>query len=117
MVTLRNKKTGEVRTWATDNAELVERLERVGWEVLPSPRPSPAGERDDAGLVSMTPTQPAPESWPGWLSERQIESLNLAGYTPARLRVADDDKYGLVAALVALDGIGTATAKKLVWGR
>jgi kynureninase len=42
LVTLQNKRTGEQRTWDTDNADIVERLVRKGWVVvdaLPSPAP------------------------------------------------------------------------------
>lgn len=50
----------------------------------------------------------APEEWPDYINSAQIAALEASGYTPATA------KRAAVDALKAVDGIGPATAKKLV---
>ncbi len=57
MVTLQNKKTGEKRTWDTDNADVVARLVRVGWVVVGEGLPPEVGPRPTGRI---TP-KPAPK--------------------------------------------------------
>lgn len=88
MVTLQNKSTGERRTWATDNADIVARLVRRGWvavDALPSPAPVVASPLELAGRDGG----------------QVAELLRAAGYTTLeQIRAASDES------LLAINGIG-----------
>ncbi len=88
MVTLQNKRTGEQRTWATDNADIVARLVRRGW-VVADALPSPA------------PVVAAPLELTGRDGGQVVELLRAAGYTTLeQIRAASDET------LLAINGIG-----------
>ncbi len=88
MVTLQNKRTGEQRTWATDNADIVARLVRRGWVVVDA-LPSPA------------PVVAAPLELAGRDGGQVVELLRAAGYTTLeQIRAASDET------LLAINGIG-----------
>ena len=93
MVTLQNKRTGEQRTWATDNADIVARLVRRGWVVVDaSPSPAP---------VVAAPVAAAPLELTGRDGGQVVELLRAAGYTTLeQIRAASDES------LLAINGIG-----------
>jgi len=96
MVTLRNKKTGEVRTWATDNADIVARLVRVGWGLVEAGE-EPAAARpsiDDSDILTVG-------------DDRYKEAVALASLLPPIPPPATTDD------LTAIRGIGPGIAEAL----